>query len=209
MIKHAVVVDATGRANRGPVRLGELGFPPPAEERVDTRLIYATAQYARHPDDGDVYGSVIGATTAAPRGGASIAVEDRRWMVALVGMGNDAPPVDGPGFEEFAGRFFRAAAALAEVPWELCRGSDLRFAAVEGRRTVRTRILNRYVARLHAASHHDARVGTAFLEMANLRKPPATLFTPAVLSRVIRHGRDRRQPSRPGPALRRSDRPIP
>jgi hypothetical protein len=115
MIKHAVVVDATGRANRGPVRLGELGFPPPAEERVDTRLIYATAQYARHPDDGDVYGSVIGATTAAPRGGASIAVEDRRWMVALFGMGNDAPPVDGPGFEEFAGRFFRAAAALAEV----------------------------------------------------------------------------------------------
>ncbi|MGW4893351.1 FAD-dependent monooxygenase [Kitasatospora sp. NPDC004240] len=86
-------------------------------------------------------------------------------------------------------RFLKRAAAAADVAWDMSVGGDLRFPFVAGRRTLRSKLLNRYVARVHRAAAQDAEVGRAFLWVANLKSPPQRLFAPAVLRRVLRPGR--------------------
>ena len=85
-----------------------------------------------------------------------------------------------------ARRFFRRAARITDVPWDMSVGGDLRFPFVEGRRTLRVRLLNRYIARLHRAAATDPAVGRAFLAVANLQEPPQRLFAPGILARVLR-----------------------
>lgn len=90
-----------------------------------------------------------------------------------------------PG-DGLARRFFRRAARITDVPWDMSVGGDLRFPFVEGRRTLRVRLLNRYIARLHRAAATDPAVGRAFLAVANLQEPPQRLFAPGILARVLR-----------------------
>ncbi|WP_405021069.1 FAD-dependent oxidoreductase [Kitasatospora sp. NBC_00070] len=82
--------------------------------------------------------------------------------------------------------YFRRAAQAVGVPWDMSVGGDLRFPFVEGRRTLRVRLLNRYVARLHRVAAVDPEVARAFLTVANLSSPPQGLFAPKVLRRVLR-----------------------
>jgi hypothetical protein len=42
-----LVIDATGRGNRGLAWLGQLGYQPPPEDRVHASIVYATRQYVR------------------------------------------------------------------------------------------------------------------------------------------------------------------
>ncbi|MEV8503527.1 FAD-binding protein [Actinoplanes sp. NPDC051475] len=82
-------------------------------------------------------------------------------------------------------RFFRGAARLIDGPWSIAVGTDLRFPQVEGRRTLRVRLVNAYVHRLHAAARTDAVLGTAFLRVLNLVDPPHRLLRPAIVRRVL------------------------
>ncbi|TWE16242.1 flavin-dependent dehydrogenase [Kitasatospora atroaurantiaca] len=264
-------VDSTGRGNRGATWLRALGYEPPGEERVDSRVVYVSREYRRRPGDAEADAYVVGASAAAPRGGVALSGEGDRWLVTLFGMNGDDPPVDPEGYHRFAERlpvpdlhrllvrleplteprlmripvsirrrydrldrfpqgylvfgdalcqfnpsygqgmtvaaceavalreclaqgngdaaarrFFRRAAEAADVPWDMSVGGDLRFPFVEGRRTLRVKLLNRYVARLHQAAAEDSEVGRAFLWVANLKSPPQRLFAPGVLSRVLR-----------------------
>ncbi|MCX5214650.1 FAD-binding monooxygenase [Kitasatospora sp. NBC_00240] len=83
-------------------------------------------------------------------------------------------------------RFLQQATEAADVPWDMSVGADLRFPFVKGRRTLRVKLLNRYVSRLHRAAAEDTEVGRAFLWVANLKSPPQRLFAPRVLARVLR-----------------------
>jgi len=85
-------------------------------------------------------------------------------------------------------RFFAAAAAILDAPWEMSVGGDLGYPHVEGRRTVKTRLIGRYVARVLRAAGRDERVARAFLRVANLLAPPPSLFAPGILGRVLRYG---------------------
>jgi 2-polyprenyl-6-methoxyphenol hydroxylase-like FAD-dependent oxidoreductase len=98
-----LVVDATGRGSRTPVWLAEWGFQPPAEERIDIGLGYATRTYRLRPgalgSDGMV---LIGATPDNPRIGVLGMLEGGRHMLTLGGILGDHPPIDPAGFEAFA-----------------------------------------------------------------------------------------------------------
>jgi 2-polyprenyl-6-methoxyphenol hydroxylase-like FAD-dependent oxidoreductase len=99
-----LVVDATGRASRTPQWLTAMGYAPPAEERVEIDLGYATTMY-RLPAavlDGDL-GCLIAPTPDIPRGGAMASVEGNRWIVTLARVGGGPPPTEPDGFVEFAG----------------------------------------------------------------------------------------------------------
>ncbi|GJF29176.1 FAD-binding monooxygenase [Kitasatospora sp. NE20-6] len=266
-----LLVDATGRGNRGATWLRALGYEPAPEERVDSGIAYVSREYRRRPGDSDVDAYVIGAEANAPRGGVALSGEGDRWLVTLFGMNADLPPVDPDGYHRFAERlpvpdlhqllqrleplgaprmmripvsirrhyerltrfpegylvfgdalcqfnpsygqgmtvaaceaaalqaclaenpgdglarrFFRRAARITDVPWDMSVGGDLRFPFVEGRRTLRVRLLNRYIGRLHRAAAVDPAVGRAFLSVANLQAPPQRLFAPGVLGRVLR-----------------------
>jgi hypothetical protein len=63
-------------------------------------------------------------------------------------------------------RIYAAAARIVDVPWDIAVGNDLRFPEVVGRRGVRTRLVNRYVARLYSAAVHDPVVTAAFVGRA-------------------------------------------
>ncbi|RIV39626.1 NAD(P)/FAD-dependent oxidoreductase [Micromonospora radicis] len=93
--------------------------------------------------------------------------------------------------DRLARRFFPRAARLIDAPWSIAVGADLRFPGVRGRRTPAVRLVNAYLARLHAAASNDAVLGAAFLRVLNLIDPPARLLGPDVLLRVLAGRRQR------------------
>ncbi|GIF07035.1 FAD-dependent oxidoreductase [Actinoplanes siamensis] len=84
-------------------------------------------------------------------------------------------------------RFFADIAAIIDVPWEISAGGDLDFPQVQGRRTLKVRAGNAYMARLQYAASRDARVTEALMRVAGLVDPPQALMRPSVMARVLRH----------------------
>jgi 2-polyprenyl-6-methoxyphenol hydroxylase-like FAD-dependent oxidoreductase len=85
-------------------------------------------------------------------------------------------------------RFFGDLPRVVDVPWDIAAGGDLVFPGVQGRRTLKARMVNAYIARLHAAAAHDASLASAFVRVAGLVAPPQTLLRPDVAVRVLRGG---------------------
>ena len=92
----------------------------------------------------------------------------------------------GEGDADLARRFFGAAKAAINTPWDIAVGNDLRHPQVQGPRPPKVRFINWYIGKLHLAARHDAVLATAFLRVANLEAPPAQLLHPAIVMRVIR-----------------------
>ncbi len=100
-----LVVDATGRGNRGPTWLSQLGYDRPAEEHVDPATVYVSRDYRRVSGDADFAAMVQGPWPGNPYGGVAIAADGDRWMVTLLGCGpGNYPPTDPDGFLEFTKR---------------------------------------------------------------------------------------------------------
>jgi hypothetical protein len=91
-----LVVDATGRSNRGPAWLTELGYPPVAEDVVRANLVYVSREYRRVPGAQDFTGVIHSHYPANPVGSGTFATDGNRWLVTMLGLGDDVPPaVDG------------------------------------------------------------------------------------------------------------------
>jgi 2-polyprenyl-6-methoxyphenol hydroxylase-like FAD-dependent oxidoreductase len=104
-LEAGLVVDATGRGNRGPTWLAELGYAKPVEEIVDPVTVYMSRNYRRTEGDADFIAAVQSPWPGNPYGGVAIAVDGDRWMVTLLGCGPDNfPPSDPEGYLEFASR---------------------------------------------------------------------------------------------------------
>lgn len=84
--------------------------------------------------------------------------------------------------------FFRDISREIDSPWELAAGSDLGYPGVEGRRTVKVRLVNAYVARLQRAAVHDSTLTNAFIRVAGLVDQPQSLLRPGRIWRVLRNG---------------------
>jgi 2-polyprenyl-6-methoxyphenol hydroxylase-like FAD-dependent oxidoreductase len=96
------------------------------------------------------------------------------------------------GDADLARRFFAAASTAIDTPWDIAVGNDLRHPQVAGPRSPKVRFINWYIGKLHMAARHDARLATAFLEVANLEAPPTKLLQPAIVMRVLRGNFSRR-----------------
>jgi 2-polyprenyl-6-methoxyphenol hydroxylase-like FAD-dependent oxidoreductase len=98
--------------------------------------------------------------------------------------------------------WFRAVADIVKTPWELAIGADLALPQIEGRRGLRIRLLNAYMARYHAAAADDAVLADQFGRVATLMDAPERLLHPRMLWRVFTRPRPtaarnaRRAPSR-------------
>jgi hypothetical protein len=69
----------------------------------------------------------------------------------------------------------------------MAAGGDLVFPGVQGRRTLKVRLVSTYLARLHAAAAHDAHLAIAFVRVAGLVAPPQSLLRPGIVLRVLRN----------------------
>jgi 2-polyprenyl-6-methoxyphenol hydroxylase-like FAD-dependent oxidoreductase len=100
------------------------------------------------------------------------------------------------GVEPQPRRWFRALARVVDVPWDMSAGGDLAFPGVQGRRTLKVRLVNAYLARLHAAAAHDAGLASAFVRVAGLVAPPQSLLHPGIAIRVLRRRSHRAEDTR-------------
>jgi hypothetical protein len=86
-------------------------------------------------------------------------------------------------------RFFKRAHRIEDVAWKISTGGDLRFDAVEGKRTPDLKLMNRYLDRLTRAARTDPVLSAQFLRVAGFLERPETFFKPSIVRRVIRGGR--------------------
>ena len=89
------------------------------------------------------------------------------------------------GLHDVHRRFFRAASKIVDTPWQLAVGGDLAIESVPGPRPLSVRLINRWVACLYRVAPHDPVVARAFLKVVHLVAPPASLFAPALVLRVL------------------------
>jgi 2-polyprenyl-6-methoxyphenol hydroxylase-like FAD-dependent oxidoreductase len=97
-----LVVDATGRGNRGPTWLAEIGYTAPGEDHINAGTSYMSREYRRTPGDADFAAAIVSPSPRTPFGTVAIATEGDRWMVTLIGVGaGNAPPSDPDAFVAF------------------------------------------------------------------------------------------------------------
>lgn len=109
-------------------------------------------------------------------------------LVDTAGMGR-------PG--ELRRRFFARAAAAIDVPWGMNSANDRYMTEAEGEPGLRTRLLRWYLGRLHVAARHEPAAALAFIMMAGLIAPPASILRPALVLRVCRGNLPRRRGAAP------------
>lgn len=129
----------------------------------------------RSPEGFFVFGDAICSFNPVyGQGMSSAALQARALMESLnVGTG------------DLAARFYRAAAKVIDNPWRIAVGTDLRMAEATGRRGPDVRLINWYMSKLHRRGHDKADAALAFIRVAQLLDPPATLMRPAMATRVL------------------------
>ncbi len=96
-----LVVDATGRTSRTPEWLERRGYPTPPEEVRRADKSYVTRWFGR-PDDSYPPVVAVFATSQCQRSGIVLAQEDDRYVVSVVGLNGDRPPLELADFRAYA-----------------------------------------------------------------------------------------------------------
>ena len=89
--------------------------------------------------------------------------------------------------------FYNAAHRLEDVAWKISTGGDLRYDAVEGRRTPDMKVMNAYLDRLTLAARTDPVLAQKFLRVAGFIDRPESFFRPSIVWRVLRGSRAARK----------------
>ncbi|SEG85823.1 Dehydrogenase (flavoprotein) [Nonomuraea solani] len=90
--------------------------------------------------------------------------------------------------------YFKRISQIVDTPWEITVGADLRMPGVEGGPSAKTRMVQAYLDRFHAAAVHDPELVRRFLRVTNLYDAPPSLMSPGALLRVLRSGGQRAVP---------------
>jgi 2-polyprenyl-6-methoxyphenol hydroxylase-like FAD-dependent oxidoreductase len=100
------VVDATGNGSDAVKWLTTLGVSAPAEVHIDPQVFYSTRLYQAPDTAGDEFPEINimsdPARTDYVKAGVLVPIEDRKWIVTLVGTRDHQPPTDEIGFAEYA-----------------------------------------------------------------------------------------------------------
>ncbi len=82
--------------------------------------------------------------------------------------------------------FFKQAAKIIDIPWQLTVSEDFRFSGTQGQKPLGTDLINTYSTLVQRATHDDAIVYGAFLRVMNLMSSPGSLVHPRIVWRVLR-----------------------
>jgi 2-polyprenyl-6-methoxyphenol hydroxylase-like FAD-dependent oxidoreductase len=158
-------------------------YPFPSSRR------YRYAELDRFPDGLVVVGDGIASFNPVNGQGMSVAALEALLLHRALAERGD---------REMALRFFRDAAAVIDIAWELVAGSDLAFPQTDGSLPRRAVVFDRYLNRLIRSAHDDTRLAELVWSVFVLERPPSVLFQPRVLWRVLAPARARRH-ERPQP----------
>jgi 2-polyprenyl-6-methoxyphenol hydroxylase-like FAD-dependent oxidoreductase len=89
--------------------------------------------------------------------------------------------------------FFKELKPIVDVPWDISAGGDLAFPGVQGKRTLKGRMGNAYISKLHTAAQSDGRFTAAFFRVAGLVDRPEALMRPSLMLGVFRTVRANRK----------------
>ncbi|MEU8821744.1 FAD-dependent monooxygenase [Actinoplanes sp. NPDC048796] len=155
-----------------------LGTATPLDEAAKMRNPASSLRHFekldRYLDGYLVVGDAMGNFNPLYGQGITVAVLEAELLESLLASGLD----------RLAPRYFAGAARVLAEPWALAAGSDLRFPGVEGERDPQQEQAGQYLDLLRATAATDARVGAAFLRVANMLDPITALFDPALAARV-------------------------
>lgn len=90
---------------------------------------------------------------------------------------------------------------VIDAPWEMTHTVDLSYPEVPGRRTLKVRIGQAYLARVQAAATHDGTITAAYMRAAGMVDPPSALMRPAFMLKVLRKSWRGPAPTPPRPAI--------
>jgi 2-polyprenyl-6-methoxyphenol hydroxylase-like FAD-dependent oxidoreductase len=155
-----------------------VGLTPVGEPRTFKYHASTWRRYDRvrsFPEGLLVFGDAICSFNPIFGQGMTVAAREALALRRCLAAGDD---------RRLARRFFAAAAREVAIPWDIAATSDLRMAAVRGRRTPKIRLTNRYLPHYFRAAEHDDELGLAFLSVVNLLARPESLLAPARLARV-------------------------
>jgi 2-polyprenyl-6-methoxyphenol hydroxylase-like FAD-dependent oxidoreductase len=80
----------------------------------------------------------------------------------------------------------KATAKVVANPWRVATGADFIYPETVGSKAPGTDLVNRYLDRVFVAAASDEVVHVALARVQHLLAPPATLFRPGVVQRVLR-----------------------
>jgi 2-polyprenyl-6-methoxyphenol hydroxylase-like FAD-dependent oxidoreductase len=97
-----LVIDATGRGSSSAAWLQDLGYEPPANEKVEIGIGYMTRTYRRRSTDLDgKLGIVVAGSAPNWRNGVILAQENDVWTLSVGGFLGDDAPANDQGFLEY------------------------------------------------------------------------------------------------------------
>jgi 2-polyprenyl-6-methoxyphenol hydroxylase-like FAD-dependent oxidoreductase len=116
--------------------------------------------------------------------GMSVAASEAKALDNCLRRGGDAPVWK---------QFFARASKLADSPWTIATGEDMKYPQVKGKRPPGFKLVNAYMARAHKACTKDPVVLKQFFQVANLLAPPTSMMSPRIVWRVALGGRGKAQ----------------
>jgi 2-polyprenyl-6-methoxyphenol hydroxylase-like FAD-dependent oxidoreductase len=87
-----------------------------------------------------------------------------------------------------AREFYRETARVLATPWRFAVGADFAYPETVGPRPRGMGLLNRYSTRLQRTAQRDPVVRRTFTAVQQLVRPPAALFAPRIVARVMKGG---------------------
>jgi 2-polyprenyl-6-methoxyphenol hydroxylase-like FAD-dependent oxidoreductase len=94
-------------------------------------------------------------------------------------------------------RFRNEVAAIVDTPWALATTEDLRHPEAIGPRPLGSAFLHWYMGRLHVNCASDTKLALAFYRVMHMLDPPASLFRPPIMWRVLSGPRQGGSAARP------------
>jgi 2-polyprenyl-6-methoxyphenol hydroxylase-like FAD-dependent oxidoreductase len=85
----------------------------------------------------------------------------------------------------FGKRFQKQVAKATDIPWQLATSEDLRYRDAGGSRKFGTDFVRWYSGKVHEAAARDWQVAEHFYRVMHMLAPPATLFHPSVIRRLL------------------------
>jgi len=95
----------------------------------------------------------------------------------------------GAASEAMARDYYRAAARIIATPWRFAVGGDFAFPQTTGPRPRSMAVTSWYARKISRASQLDTEINRAFFGVQQLVEPPAVLFKPRMVARVLRVSR--------------------